>query len=43
MLLPPYPPQHYFSIPWQLVLEDMPEDMLELSFYHFIFIFLSNM
>ena len=33
MLLPPYPIQHYFSIIWQLVLEDM----LESFFYDYVF------
>ena len=39
MVLPPYLAQHYFSIIWQLVLEDMLEHMLEFSFYHCYFYF----
>ena len=35
MLLPPYPTQHYFSIPWQLVLKDM----LQFSCYHLYYYF----
>ena len=34
VLLPPYTAQHYLSIPWQLVLDDMLEDVLESPFYH---------
>jgi len=32
-LLLPYPIQHWFSVPWQLVLDIMLEDMLKFSFY----------
>ena len=37
----PYPAQHEFSIFGHLVLEDMLEDMLESSFYHCYFFFIS--
>ena len=39
MLLSSYYAQHCFSIPWQLVLECMLEDVLEFSFYHSYFLF----
>ena len=37
MLLPSYLAQHQFSIFWQLVLEDMLEDVLEIFFIIVIF------
>ena len=39
MLLPPYHAQHYFSILWYLVLEDVWEDMLEFPFIIVILFF----
>ena len=39
MLLPPYPAQHQVSIPCQVVLEGILEDMMESSFYHSNFSF----